>query len=138
MTPDRAPALILREGGQSWSGVVVYNDCGQRRRFFVFAGMLRLILLACLLVAVLLGPVAAMSATLDEHHDTISAGQADGAAEAPAHCDPGPPCAAFIVPAHMAASQTTEGSGVLVRARDKFLRTFGGPAIDLPPPRPLA
>lgn len=113
-------------------------NCRQPRHTLLFAGLARFILMACLMAAVLLGPVAGMAASPGDHPDAITAGLADGATEAPAHCDPGPPCAAFIVPAHMTASQTTQVIGVLVRARDKFQRHSGGPAIDLPPPRRFA
>ena len=114
------------------------RNCRQPRQALLFAGLARFILMACLMAAVLLGPVAGMSASQGDHPDTITAGLADGAPEAPAHCDPGPPCAAFLVPAHMTASQTTQVFGTLVRARDKFQRHSGGPAIDLPPPRRFA
>ena len=114
------------------------HNCRQPRHALLFAGLARILLMACLMAAVLLGPVAGMAASPGDHPDTITAGLADGATEAPAHCDPGPPCAAFLVPAHMTASQTTQVIGVLVRARDEFLRAFGGPAIDLPPPRRFA
>ena len=114
------------------------RNCRQPRHTLLFAGLARIILMACLMAAALLGPVAGMAASPGDHPDAITAGLADGATEAPAHCDPGPPCAAFIVPAHMTASQTTLIMGTLVRARDKFQRHSGGPAIDLPPPRRFA
>lgn len=133
--PVRAPASFLRERGPSWPEVVVRGNRRQPHRVFILAGLARLVLMTCLIAAVLFGPFSALSQLQADHPEAITAGLADGAPEAPAHCDPGPPCAAFLVPAHMTAGQTTRILAVLVRARDRFHHRFGGPAIDLPPPR---
>ena len=116
----------------------VQCNCRQSGQVLVFACLLRVVVLACLLVAVLIGPVAAMTASQDDHPKTMTAELANSAAQASTHCDPGPLCTAFLVPVHSAPSQTTRVFSVAVQAQDSFLRPFGGPAIDLPPPRRFA
>lgn len=114
------------------------SNCRQPRQGSVLAGLARWVLLACLLVSVLIGPVETVTPSQDDHPGAIAAKLADTAPQPPAHCDPGPVCAAFLVPVIVSTSQITRVFGVVVRARDSFLRPFGGPAIDLPPPRRFA
>lgn len=94
-------------------------------------------LVALVALALVLGQVASASVVRDHHAERSVEMPADPE-EMAASCDPGLLCSSYLAPAHLASGMALAFAMIRISCRERPGLCFGGPAVDLPPPRNFA
>lgn len=102
------------------------------------AVVLRGLLAFCLLAVLAPGPMISVSSGQPDHDQASIIAPAGEPLERSVPCDEGVLCYAFLRPAHASAGRITPVAMALEPLEETLQRGMGGPAIDLPPPRPAA